>query len=165
METLILIQYLYKQEIALYPLGRNLHPKKRDSSYSSVYHIPANLTPGNLSYKITTEILSSHFSSVGTLLSVRLPYTQTSAPRPKGYAFIEYKDSLSLAKALKLHHTVLHDRKINVELTGGGGGNSIARKSKLKIKNSRLNMQRKKRIQSENVPEMIHPSRISRVKM
>ena len=39
--------------------------------------------------------------------------------------------------ALRMHHTEIRNRKINVELTVGGGGNSEARIQKLKEKNEK----------------------------
>lgn len=39
---------------------------------------------------------------------------------------------------LRYHHTILNDRKINVEVTAGGGGNSETRKSKIKLENDKV---------------------------
>jgi nucleolar protein 6 len=78
------------------------------------------------------------------------------------------------------HHSEFDDkkspaRKINVELTAGGGGNTKARKGKIAEKNSKLTEQRTRRIGEEEkqklvkrgVPEEdqsgIHPSRRARV--
>jgi nucleolar protein 6 len=44
--------------------------------------------------------------------------------------------------ALKMHHTEILGRKINVEATAGGGGKSEARVKKIKEKNSKLHDQR-----------------------
>jgi len=41
-----------------------------------------------------------------------------------------------------MHHTDIKDRKIRVELTAGGGGNSDARKQKIKAKRDKLNQER-----------------------
>ena len=48
--------------------------------------------------------------------------------------------------ALRMHHTEIRNRKINVELTVGGGGNSEARIQKLKEKNEKVLEERKKRV-------------------
>ena len=48
-------------------------------------------------------------------------------------------------KALKLHHTTLCGRKINVELTCGGGGKGEQRMIKLKSKIDQMAEKRKKR--------------------
>lgn len=41
-------------------------------------------------------------------------------------------------KVLRYHHTILKDRKINVEVTAGGGGNSETRKNKIKLENDKV---------------------------
>lgn len=46
---------------------------------------------------------------------------------------------------LKLHHTKFDDRRINVELSCGGGGKNEKRKEKIKAKNRRLQKQRTKK--------------------
>lgn len=54
----------------------------------------------------------------------------------------------------KFHHTEFTDatgaqRRINVELTAGGGGNTGARMEKVKTKNAKLNEERARRIAKE----------------
>ena len=70
--------------------------------------------------------------------------------------------------ALRMHHTEIRNRKINVELTVGGGGNSEARIQKLKEKNEKVLEERKKRVDEGKkkkpaskpvVPLNVHPSR------
>lgn len=41
-----------------------------------------------------------------------------------------------------MHHTILKDRKINVEISVGAGGNTEKRKEKIKEKNKLLRKQR-----------------------
>jgi nucleolar protein 6 len=48
--------------------------------------------------------------------------------------------------ALKLHHSMMGKRKINVELTAGGGGTSDARKAKIEAQRKKLSAQREKRV-------------------
>jgi len=62
--------------------------------------------------------------------------------KSKGCAFLEFTHSNALLQGLKLHHTQLDGRQINVELTAGGGGKSTARISKLKQRNAQLGRQR-----------------------
>jgi len=84
---------------------------------------------------------------------------------------------------LKLfHHSMFDDglsapRKINVELTAGGGGNTKDRRAKIEGKNQKLNEERFRRIQEEEKAKLakaseggktidesaIHPSRRGRV--
>lgn len=51
--------------------------------------------------------------------------------------------------ALKLHHTQIAGRRINVELTAGGGGKSEARTQKLSERNERVGVQRVRREEKE----------------
>ena len=69
--------------------------------------------------------------------------------------------------ALALHHSTMKNRKINVELTVGGGGNSEARVTKLKEKNEKARTERKELIQKKGkkeVPAGVHPSRAALMK-
>lgn len=64
-------------------------------------------------------------------------------------AFIEFQSSTALQKALKLHHTELDGKIINVEMTAGGGGTTVERKRKIEDKNERIGVQRKKKEEEE----------------
>lgn len=70
--------------------------------------------------------------------------------KSKGCAFVEFKTSAAIQAALHLHQSVFISskssakRKINVELTAGGGGNSETRKKKLGELKERLDKQREK---------------------
>ena len=117
---------------------------------------------GNLKYSTTKDVILSHFSSCGTVDSrlecptitymlmldspptVRLPTPKTTRPssKSKGYAFLEFTDKKSLQQALRSHHSELEGRKINVELTAGGGGKSEHRVKKLQDRNKGLHEQR-----------------------
>ena len=68
----------------------------------------------------------------------------TSRPtaKSKGFAFLEFTNKQGLQQALKLHHSELEGRKINVELTAGGGGKSEHRIAKVKERNKELHEQR-----------------------
>jgi len=50
---------------------------------------------------------------------------------------------------LKLHHSILNLRRINVELTAGGGGKSATRKSKIAERNTRIGGQRERKAEKE----------------
>lgn len=50
---------------------------------------------------------------------------------------------------LRLHHSILNARRINVELTAGGGGKSEARKGKIAERNKRVGGQRERREDKE----------------
>ena len=62
--------------------------------------------------------------------------------KSKGFAFLEFSAKSGLQQALKLHHSQLEGRMINVELTAGGGGKSEARLNKLRERNKELHEQR-----------------------
>ena len=62
--------------------------------------------------------------------------------KSKGFAFVEFTHRNALQQGLKLHQSELEGRKINVELTAGGGGNSQHRLEKVKQRNKGLHDQR-----------------------
>lgn len=73
----------------------------------------------------------------------------TRPPKSRGIAFLELSSSAELQTCLRLHHSQLSGRRINVELTAGGGGKSDARKAKLAERNKRIGGQREKRAERE----------------
>ncbi|KAG0683101.1 hypothetical protein C6P42_001875 [Pichia californica] len=102
---------------------------------------------GNLPYKATEEDIQKHFKNCKP--------TNIRLRTDKGCAFIEYKNEDPMESkrqmdiALRLHKSTLDGRKINVELTAGGGGNSLDRKEKIKVKNEKLEEERMKRTLAE----------------
>lgn len=115
---------------------------------------------GNLPYDIKELELSEHFKAA-------LP-DRVRPRREKGIAFLEFDHDTEdvqkkMERALRLHHSTLRKRKINVELTVGGGGNSETRKTKLKEKNTKLDDQRKAKSKKDGkeVADTLkmHPSR------
>jgi nucleolar protein 6 len=97
---------------------------------------------GNLPYDCTADDIQQHFKAA-----------QPAAIRPrKGFAFAEFAGTDATKKlnvALRLHHSMLKTRKINVELTAGGGGNSENRRNKLRLKNDKLRQENAHRIAKE----------------
>ncbi|KAK4705377.1 nucleolar protein 6, partial [Phenoliferia sp. Uapishka_3] len=126
------------------------------------------LFTGNLPFKVTVEAIQAHFASCGMSIglivplsspltfpispgetpTVRLltpkPNPQSTVSKSKGCAFLEFQKSTSLQAALRLHESEMSGRKINVELTAGGGGNSDARKAKIEESRKRLLTEREK---------------------
>jgi len=51
---------------------------------------------------------------------------------------VEFNTPSQLQDALKLHHSVLDGRQINVELTAGGGGGGEKRREKVTERNKKL---------------------------
>ncbi|EJS44442.1 nop6p [Saccharomyces arboricola H-6] len=100
---------------------------------------------GSLPRDITAAELQSHFKNSSP--------DQIRLRADKGIAFLEFdadKDRTGIQRrmdiALLQHGTLLKEKKINVELTVGGGGNSQDRLEKLKNKNIKLDEERKERL-------------------
>ncbi|KAJ6503295.1 hypothetical protein C8R47DRAFT_969480 [Mycena vitilis] len=107
---------------------------------------------GNLKYTTTADAIKAHFAACDPPPTVRLRTPKPAAPgRPvnksKGCAFVEFSHRNALQQGLKLHQSELEGRRINVELTVGGGGKSDARLDKLKERNKGLFEQRKDRVE------------------
>lgn len=71
---------------------------------------------------------------------VKTPSHKSGLEKSKGCAFLEFSKASGLQNALRLHHSVLDGRKINVELSAGGGGKSAERIKKLQVKNAKLDV-------------------------
>ncbi|WRT67728.1 uncharacterized protein IL334_004700 [Kwoniella shivajii] len=109
---------------------------------------------GNLSFKTTKEEIQLHFEpTLGQKPAVRLltskPTPGQSAPKSRGIAFLELPTSAAMQLALKLHHSNLKGRTINVELTAGGGGAGEDRKRKIEERNKRVGTQRERKAERE----------------
>ncbi|MCJ1342979.1 hypothetical protein MMC31_001168 [Peltigera leucophlebia] len=103
---------------------------------------------GNLPFTATNDSIKKHFTKVKPS-SIRHS-TIKDTGKSKGFAFIEFEDYDRMQTCLKLyHHSSFEDgesppRKLNVELTAGGGGHSRARKLKLRTKNEKLQGERQR---------------------
>ncbi|KAK9450944.1 uncharacterized protein V1518DRAFT_412131 [Limtongia smithiae] len=118
----------------------NSTKKKRKTGYKPRFI----LFIGNLPYAATTESLSKHLAA-SKPDEIRLA-TDKATKKVKGYAFAEFTGddaSIRMNVCLRLHHTELNGRKINVELTAGGGGSGANRQAKLKTKNEGLEQERR----------------------
>ena len=119
---------------------------------------------GNLPYTTTVATLTAHFASLQPftlrLSSDKISSSSQSWPKQpqrscRGFAFIEFDNYDRMKTALKLmHHSEFNDgiskpRKINVELTAGGGGGGKERMEKVREKNERLEGQRTRRKEEE----------------
>ncbi|KAK0656463.1 hypothetical protein B0T16DRAFT_310868, partial [Cercophora newfieldiana] len=109
---------------------------------------------GNLPFTATAESVKEHFASVQPI-SVRLLTERDNLSKSRGIAFVEFAGYDTMKTCLeKFHHTEFNDgksapRKINVELTAGGGGKTPARQEKIATKNKKLNERRHNRIAKE----------------
>ncbi|EEH23547.1 hypothetical protein PABG_05758 [Paracoccidioides brasiliensis Pb03] len=102
---------------------------------------------GNLPFHTTLEAVQKHFSKIMPS-HVRFP-SEKGGKKGRGFAFIEFDHYDRMKTCLKLyHHSSFDDgqnppRKINVELTAGGGGSkSETRKARIFEKNTKLSEQR-----------------------
>lgn len=137
---------------------------------ASLHFCPSFLSPtaicqGNLKYTTPKNAIEEHFAACGTpilpgirvcilrlfstdppptirLLTQKQQRAGATVAKSKGCAFLEFTSKNSLQQALKLHHSTLDSRQINVELTAGGGGKSETRLSKLRERNKELAAQR-----------------------
>ncbi|KAI0285449.1 hypothetical protein BGY98DRAFT_909791, partial [Russula aff. rugulosa BPL654] len=132
---------------------------------------------GNLKYTTTREAIQNHFVLCDPPPTVRLltpkvtragGTTAAAKSKSKGCAFLEFSTRHALQAALRLHQSELDGRRINVELTAGGGGKSDARIAKVKARNKNLGAQRTRRIKEATAQgkdatqhEHIQPQRFS----
>ncbi|KAJ4386750.1 hypothetical protein N0V93_009648 [Gnomoniopsis smithogilvyi] len=109
---------------------------------------------GNLPFTATKADVEAHFSALAPS-SVRLLTEKDNPTKSRGIAFIEFDHFSRMKTCLaKFHHTEFTDsagnvRKINVELTAGGGGKKEGRMDKVKERNFKLNEERARRIAKE----------------
>ncbi|KAF9040413.1 hypothetical protein BDZ89DRAFT_1090303 [Hymenopellis radicata] len=125
---------------------------------------------GNLKYSTSLDSIKAHFAACDPPPTVRLLTPRVTPGKPsvksKGCAFLEFTHRNALQQALKLHHSQLDGRMINVELTAGGGGKSDARLQKVKERNKSLHGQRQEKLEKEAkegglVSTTIQPQRYS----
>jgi nucleolar protein 6 len=91
---------------------------------------------GNMPFNISDADVRQHFSQC-SVVGCRLLRNKVTAVG-KGTAFLDFSDSKGFLAALKLHHSLLGGRQINVEPTAGGGGNGTNRIDKIESKKKRL---------------------------
>lgn len=165
---------------------------------------------GNLPFNCTTAQIQHHFRKLEP--HVRHS-TDKQTKKSKGFAFLEFDDYSKMKTCLKVYHHSIFDpertsrlpesafdenglakesltengkptgRRINVELTAGGGGKGADRKEKIVQKNTKLFEERERRKKEEvkqsrhkdmkkksevNTTEIgaeaVHPSRMNRVR-
>ncbi|KAL6857902.1 hypothetical protein ACO1O0_005348 [Amphichorda felina] len=137
---------------------------------------------GNLPFSATATTISAHFASLSPI-AVRCLKNKDDDNPCRGIAFVEFGKVWHQRTCLdKFHHSMFNDgvsapRRINVELTAGGGGKTKQRQNKIREKNIKLDENRAKRIEKEkttkteskqqeaqsNMEDNIHPSRRGRV--
>ncbi|RJE24871.1 RNA binding protein [Aspergillus sclerotialis] len=142
------------------------------------------LATGNLPFTANVDSVSKHFAK-NPPSEIRIATERNHPEKCRGFGFVEFENFDRMKSCLKLyHHSSFDDgkspvRRINVELTAGGGGKSKNRKAKIEAKNERLEGQRKRaveQLQQEKAKKAeikekggkddfagVHPSRLSRM--
>lgn len=137
-------------------------PAKKQKSQKQAKDSAGNVKPraaprfilfcGNLPFSYPVEKLEAHFEAAAPL---------TIRPRENaGFAFLEFPSDASADKtngdasrrlkvALRLHHSMFMNRRINVELTAGGGGNSGKRRGKIEEKKEKYAAETSERLKEE----------------
>lgn len=132
----------YEQNKTKLPISNNdkkrLKPNEENEGPNKK-HTPYILFVGQLSYDTTAKGLFDHFQKelgktvvTSKTVSIRLLTDKARKNRSKGMAFVEVKDPELMYECLKLHHTYLDGRRMNLERSAGGGKNSDGRKDKIK---------------------------------
>ena len=132
-----LLEWYENNKETLLPKSSSNKRKRNDDS-DNTKKSPYILFVGQLSFDTTAEGLFEHFQKelgekviTKTTLSVRLLTDKNRNNKSRGMAFAELQDPEVLYECLKLHHTFLDGRRINIERSAGGGKNSDLRKEKL----------------------------------
>eukprot|EP00312_Isochrysidales_sp_CCMP1244_P008145 CAMPEP_0196673812 /NCGR_PEP_ID=MMETSP1090-20130531/3159_1 /TAXON_ID=37098 /ORGANISM="Isochrysis sp, Strain CCMP1244" /LENGTH=314 /DNA_ID=CAMNT_0042011589 /DNA_START=54 /DNA_END=995 /DNA_ORIENTATION=+ len=93
--------------------------------------VACTLFVGQLPYKATAKDVEAHFLAVcAPPVSVRL-LTERESGASRGMAFVELSSESEVHSALRLHHSCLYGRRINVERTVGGGSACEKRQSRI----------------------------------
>ncbi|XP_063215621.1 uncharacterized protein LOC134527156 [Bacillus rossius redtenbacheri] len=106
---------------------------------------------GNLPYELTNEALAAHFSKTGLPpRDVRLSMQDNNTTVNKGFAHVEFNTEEGYLNGLKLHHSFLDGRRINVEYTTIIKGKKAKSKNFVKKKDLKLKAlySKKKKINS-----------------
>ncbi|KAJ4182579.1 hypothetical protein NW755_010346 [Fusarium falciforme] len=162
------------------PNGADADTAAADADSKADRHI---VFVGNLPFTATADTIQAHFASLSPI-HVRCMSDPTDSKPCRGFAFVEFAKVWHMRTCLdKFHHSMFEDgvspaRRINVELTAGGGGKTKRRQEKIQEKNRKLDENRTKRIQREknakeearantdqeqHMEDAIHPSRRGRV--
>merc|ERR1711879_218674 len=75
---------------------------------------------GGLPFSSTEETLKEKFAECGEIATFRMPLNDEGKPR--GIAFIEFKDKDACDKALKLNESDMDGRYLSVKMSGDGKG-------------------------------------------
>ena len=117
--------------------SKNEQQIQDDSSTKKKKQLPYVVFVGQLSFQTSKEDIFHHFQTqlgkdliTPETLKVRL-LTDSKTKKSRGMAFVETSSPDLSYECLRLHHTTLDGRRINVERSAGGGKTSITRKEKI----------------------------------
>jgi len=98
------------------------------------HRVPCTVFVGQLPYQATAKDVETHFAKTcGMPSRVRLLTKRAQdGGGSRGMAFVEFLSEAAVHSALRLHHSSMCGRRINVERTIGGGGTMPNRADKLK---------------------------------
>ncbi|KAF2104014.1 hypothetical protein NA57DRAFT_70227 [Rhizodiscina lignyota] len=141
------------------------HDGKQPEDSSKGSHQRFIVFVGNLPYLATAQSIKDHFKKIAPF-KVRLSSDKKTG-MSNGYAFLEFDRFDRMKTCLELYHHShfiegKDSRKINVELTAGGGGHGEARKSKIQAKNEKLQEERSERKIKERRREESHTRKIQK---
>jgi hypothetical protein len=103
--------------------------ERRHGSFAE--RISCTLFVGQLPYSATAADIRRHFKASGVVGGVQVRLRTERDGTSKGTAFVEFDSESDVHTALRLHHSAMNGRRINVERTVGGGGAVEKRKEKL----------------------------------
>ena len=103
---------------------------------------------GQLPYSATAADVRRHFKSNGVAGGVQVRLRTERDGSSRGTAFIEFDSESDVHTALRLHHSVMNGRRINVERTVGGGGSVEKRKQRLSDLRSRQGHQMQQTVET-----------------
>ena len=108
--------------------GDDVRPKKIN---------PYILFVGQIPFKTTAEEVFDHFQKymgkniiTKDAMKIRIPKDDKAKEKSKGFAFVEFEDPEIMYECLKMHHTPMNGRRINVIRSAGGGKAAKAEKHK-----------------------------------
>lgn len=108
-----------------------------DSQFKSVNKVFV----GQIPFNATSDDVKQVFEEADGISDVKVRFlTDKRTGKPRGMAFVELNSPEEVLKALRLHHTVVKGRRINVERTVNGRGKSTNRKEYLLNINSDRNL-------------------------
>jgi nucleolar protein 6 len=105
---------------------------------------------GNLPFTVTGDDIVEHFQKKGVNITEVRMLTKKGSGESRGCCFAEFRDAKSLQNALKFHHTLMAGRRLNLEVTCGGGGKASERMKKIRDRNETLRKAQRRKSKTKN---------------